>query len=605
MSLASEIITGEFGKAKTFALPLVTFGATDFFTGASLIAGDVKISKNGGAFTNIATLPTVLGAWLIVTLSPTEMQAGFVAVQIIDQTGPKVFQDVGAVVTTTAQSWQQILYSLIESQRGAHTGVSEMIYFDPIGGNDANSGLTLNEAKLTYNFNGAGGVHSLLVDNEHQIIILLPNASGAPTVVNEYIEVDKNYTFLRGPGRDFQIEATHNEACAVAATAEGVELTGFRVRTKPTGSQDGICTTGDFTAIRKVWVDFSRGSGIVIDNASNNILEDFLIQDAAVGGSGHAVHILGNNSLTTRNFIKSGRIIENNVGANTDGIRVDGANCIHTFIIGGEPGGLIIHDNSGWGINEISGANHTIIVGPRIHLQHNTLGPYNLTGAESIIENTTQWAEATQLPVGIALEATSQDILDQVTGTGNRVITIHAQDTGTNPLQDVLVRIGDASQTTDVSGDAVFALDDGSYDVILRKQLVSFTVPESLTVSGDGTHSYTGTIITPSAPTQPDTCVVFGYVIDDGGTPVEGANILINETKDSTFSNIQKLVKNKQTTSDANGFWELEVIRSSELTPVDSPYEAIISYGDGAFRFVTSITVPDADSVEFSTIVGT
>ena len=193
MSLASEIITGEFGKAKIFALPLITFGATDFFTGASLVAGDVKISKDGGAFTNIATLPTVLGAWLIVTLSPTEMQAGFVAVQIIDQTGPKAFQDVGAVVTTTAKSWQQILYSLIESQRGSHTGVDEMIYFDPIGGNDANSGLTLNEPKLTYNFNGAGGVHSLLTDNAHQIVILLPNPAGGPTTVNEYIEVDMLY----------------------------------------------------------------------------------------------------------------------------------------------------------------------------------------------------------------------------------------------------------------------------------------------------------------------------------------------------------------------------------------------------------------------------
>ena len=200
---------------------------------------------------------------------------------------------------------------------------------------------------------------------------------------------------------------------------------------------------------------------------------------------------------------------------------------------------------------------------------------------------------------------TTTDILDQITGTGNRVITIHVEDVDTNPLQDVLVRIGEASQTTDVSGDAVFALDDGDYDVILRKNFVSFTVPEALTVAGDGTHNFTGTLIMPSAPTQPDTCVVFGYVIDDGGNPVENAEILINETDDSTFANTQKVVLDKETTSDANGFWELEVIRSSELDPAESPYEAIITYGDTGFRFVTSITVPDADSVEFSTIVNT
>lgn len=205
----------------------------------------------------------------------------------------------------------------------------------------------------------------------------------------------------------------------------------------------------------------------------------------------------------------------------------------------------------------------------------------------------------------VAKETTSQDILDQVTGTGNRVITIHVQDTVAAPIADVLVRIGESSQTTDVSGDAVFALNDGDYDVVLRKQFVSFTVPESLTVAGDGTHTYTGTIVTPSAPTQPDTCVVFGNVIDDGGDPVQGADIFINETNDATFSNAQKIVQNKQTTSDVNGFWELEVIRSNELDPDTSSYEAIITYGDGAFIFVTSITVPDADSVEFSTIVNT
>ncbi len=594
MALISEIISCEWGKSKTFTLPLIEFGATDFKTGVTLAVGDVKISKDGGVFTNIATLPTVLGAWLIVTLSPTEMQAQYVAVQIIDQTGPKAFQDTGAVLTTTVKAWQQILFSLIESQRGSHTGVDEVIHWNPIDGNDGNSGLTLNEAKLTYNFNGAGGVHSLLNNNAHQIIVLIPSQSGGPTIVNEYVEIDKNYTFMRGPGRDWLFQATHNEACVILASAEGVEFSGFRTETKPTGSQDAICTTGGFTLIRKVWVDFSRGSGITIDNTSNCILDNFLIQDAATGGSGHAVHIKGDTLPTERNLIVSGRITHNNIGANTDGIRIDGTNCIHNFIVGSDPSGLIIHDNSGWGINEINGADETIIIGPRIHLLHNTLGTCNLTGANSTVENASQWAEPGD-----------PEILAVVTGTGNRVITIHVQDTLTSPLQDVLVRIGEASQTTDVSGDAVFALDDGDYDVILRKQFVTFTVPESLTVAGDATATYTGTVVTPSAPTQPDTCVVFGTVIDDGGDPVQDADIFINETDNSTFSNAQKLVKNKQTTSDVNGFWELEVIRSSELDPNTSSYEAIISYGDGAFRFVTSITVPNLDNVEFSTIVDT
>ena len=253
-----EMISGEWGKAKVFMLPFVEYGATDFKSGVTLATGDVQISKDGGAFIPLATLPTVLGAWMVVTLSATEMQAGTIAVQAIDQTATKIFEDTGAILATTVRSWLQTIMMLIESQRGTHTGQHEIIYFNPINGSDANSGLSFHEAKATYNFNGGGGVHSLLNSNDHQIVMLIPAQGGAPTTINEYIEVDTAYTFLRGPGRDFLIEATHNETYSVLASAEGVEFSGFRVKTRAAGNQDGIGTTGDFCRMIKLWVDYSE-----------------------------------------------------------------------------------------------------------------------------------------------------------------------------------------------------------------------------------------------------------------------------------------------------------------------------------------------------------
>lgn len=201
-----------------------------------------------------------------------------------------------------------------------------------------------------------------------------------------------------------------------------------------------------------------------------------------------------------------------------------------------------------------------------------------------------------------ALETTSQEILAQVTGTGNRVITIHVEDAVAAPIADVLVRVGTASTYTDPAGDAVFALDDGDYDVILRKDFVTFTVPEALTVSGDGTHDYTGAVFAPSVPTQPDTCVVFGIVTDNSGAPVGDAEIFANTVDDSTFAGELKIVKNQSTESAADGTWQLELIRNSELAP-DTSYQVIIC--NPSFKFETTITVPDQDSVEFSTIKGT
>ena len=210
--------------------------------------------------------------------------------------------------------------------------------------------------------------------------------------------------------------------------------------------------------------------------------------------------------------------------------------------------------------------------------------------------------EAARASMQTDLEADHAAILAQVTGTGNRVITIHVEDAVAAPIADVLVRIGAASAYTDSGGDVVFALDDGDYDVILRKDFVTFTVPEALTVAGDGTHDYTGAVFAPSVPTQPDTCVVFGIVTDNGGAPVEGAEIFINTVDDTTFAGELKIVKNQETTSAADGTWQLELIRSSELAP-DTSYQVIMC--DTSFKFETTISVPDEDSKEFSLIKGT
>jgi len=212
---------------------------------------------------------------------------------------------------------------------------------------------------------------------------------------------------------------------------------------------------------------------------------------------------------------------------------------------------------------------------------------------------------------GAILSTKPQDTLNQILTSvlpdGNSAVTIHVQDGLAAPIPDVFVRIADATGTitiatgvTDSGGDFIVALDDDTYQVLLRKAFVNFTVPEALVVLGATTDTYTGDVIMPSAPTQPDTCVVYGVVIDVKGDPVEGAKIYIQETDNTTFSNTQKIVRNKETTSDAAGYWELEVIRSSALDPATSSYRAIIEYR--SFKYETTITVPDANSAEFSTL---
>jgi hypothetical protein len=70
----------------------------------TIASGDWKISKDGGALANLATLPAVepAGSVLVtVALSSTEMNADVVSIVGIDQTSPKEWADFVLSIPTT------------------------------------------------------------------------------------------------------------------------------------------------------------------------------------------------------------------------------------------------------------------------------------------------------------------------------------------------------------------------------------------------------------------------------------------------------------------------------------------------------------------------
>ena len=81
----------KYGAATTIdGITLITAAAQSFKANPTLAAGDVKISKDGGAFANLASLPTVTPAGdtsVQVALSATEMQAARIVVKFVDAAG--------------------------------------------------------------------------------------------------------------------------------------------------------------------------------------------------------------------------------------------------------------------------------------------------------------------------------------------------------------------------------------------------------------------------------------------------------------------------------------------------------------------------------------
>lgn len=94
------------GSAFTFDVSLVSQADTDVFkTSCTLAAGDIQVSKDGGAFANITTLPTEIGTSgvLPVALSATEMNADRVTVRFHDAAGDE-WQDALVTIYTAAQT---------------------------------------------------------------------------------------------------------------------------------------------------------------------------------------------------------------------------------------------------------------------------------------------------------------------------------------------------------------------------------------------------------------------------------------------------------------------------------------------------------------------
>lgn len=75
-----------------------------FQSNPTIAAGDFQISKDGGAYANLSTLPDVepnSSHSVRVQLSSTEMNADVVIIRAIDQTATKEWADAGVVILTT------------------------------------------------------------------------------------------------------------------------------------------------------------------------------------------------------------------------------------------------------------------------------------------------------------------------------------------------------------------------------------------------------------------------------------------------------------------------------------------------------------------------
>ena len=169
--------------------------------------------------------------------------------------------------------------------------------------------------------------------------------------------------------------------------------------------------------------------------------------------------------------------------------------------------------------------------------------------------------------------------IDNTTFTANGLgdvkpnVTINVKDNNAANVVDCYVEIWDSAGTsfisrtnTNSSGDVTFNLDSNNYIVKMHKTGYYFT-DQTLVVDGVESESYTGTILTPDAPTSPTLCRIYGYYFDPAGSTYSAVKSLIKltaiyEAADNNYYT-SELIGTYNTTT---GLLYFDVIRGASVT---------------------------------------
>jgi len=276
-----------------------------------------------------------------------------------------------------------------ESQRGAHTGqMTEYFYVDPSGGDTIANG---NDGSRDLPLDTVTEALSLVTDSMHSIIFLVAGAAAGTTTLTEAVTVNKRYTFIRGPGRDF-IWTRSGAGDTISVTADGCEFSGFQCETAATGNGDGIAISGaDFTRVHNVWFNATRGDGVSVSNSDHTQIHDCVFEGTGVGGSGQGIDIVAGGGTSSHTFIRRNHFSD----VQGHSIQINSAGT-DSIITGNE-----IHGSTGWGIN-LNTVSDCLIADNKFN--NNSSGNIqDASGTNNAQINNQQWAKDSEI-VPVALD---------------------------------------------------------------------------------------------------------------------------------------------------------------------------------------------------------
>lgn len=173
-------------------------------------------------------------------------------------------------------------------------------------------------------------------------------------------------------------------------------------------------------------------------------------------------------------------------------------------------------------------------------------------------------------------------------GSSLREITLIIQDASSSAnIEGVQIKIYDTAtaspafkggpRTTDVNGEAVFYLDTLDFDLRMFHNNYTFTNPTTISIGEaltDTSITLTGTAFDPDAPASASMVRVWGYIKDINDAVAIGVVVR------ASLMGKQKVWRGstaitpyaRQDTTDADGYWRLDLYPNDSLTPTGTHY---------------------------------
>jgi hypothetical protein len=373
--MAQEIKRNE-SNAALRRVPFQIVDATDGITPElGEVGGQPQISIAGAVWVNTAGVLVVIGnGRYYVELSQAETDQVDGTLIETRYKSAATAESLGAMVQIIDDVPVSLVAALVESQRGAHTWQGNFFYVDPINGDTHANGAR----------GGRSDPYSLVqdcldnavTDSNHDVIFLVAGNTAGATTLTEDVIINKRYTFLRGPGRDF-IWTRNGAGDTIAITADGVEVEGVQIFTDSIGVGNGIDIAGaDFIKIQKCWLNDTRGDAINISNSDNVQILNNHLQLSGQSGAGHGI-VLDSAGGSSMYPIIQGNVIQHVAG---DGIKLLGGNVEHGTIKDN-----VIQDCDGYGINVGGGVVEAFLIDNKLAL--NDSGDINDNGTNTSLHN--------------------------------------------------------------------------------------------------------------------------------------------------------------------------------------------------------------------------